>query len=640
MGILVFRDYGMGWDEYAQMIDKGETAYSFITNRDAEKYLKNPDVYQGPAFELLLTASQKAFKITDSRTIYFFRHIVTFIFYWLSGIAFFILLKKSYSDTFIVFIGICWYFLMPRIFADSFYNSKDVPFLAMNIICILFMIKFFEKPSWKSGILHGLFCGFMMDIRLMGILLPAVTCFVLAIKIAGSRDRVQKGKLFLVPFIIFILSTLVFTIAFWPVLWLNPIHHFIKGLKEMSRFTWISTTLYCGEYVQTNKLPWHYDSLWLLITTPLQYIFFFSAGIFLTIKTFFSFDKKRISNLKPEFISILIFFIPLIVIIILHSVEYDAWRHVFFLYGPLCILSIRGMQEIKNLLIPFIKPVFINAGIILITLPIAFKMIEMHPYQNIYFNRLVGPNAGAARFKYELDYWGLANREALEKLFLKTDDKIITVYSPNVNCNLSAGILPVNMREKFKFINHDLANYFISDYRWARHELNDLKRIDSIKVDGAVISSTYILNMEKRKIIHLKASNKMYLGVDQNLSNLIFAKKDEPSINETFTLIRLEGNNYAIVSNEEHFLCSELENKNELTATRTKAGEWETFKLINLDSNFVALKAYNNKYLSMEEKTFQILAKADTIGKNEKFELIEGCFGCKLFPKGYIYSEP
>ena len=48
-------------------------------------------------------------------------------------------------------------------------------------------------------------------------------------------------------------------------------------------------------------------------------------------------------------------------------------------------------------------------------------MIKDHPHQNVYFNFLAGKNI---QTKFELDYWGLSNKQALEYI-LKNDSKNI-----------------------------------------------------------------------------------------------------------------------------------------------------------------------------------------------------------------------
>ena len=49
-------------------------------------------------------------------------------------------------------------------------------------------------------------------------------------------------------------------------------------------------------------------------------------------------------------------------------------------------------------------------------------MMRLHPYQTVYFNRLVGGLAGASG-RYETDYWGNSYREAALKLEQFLDSK-------------------------------------------------------------------------------------------------------------------------------------------------------------------------------------------------------------------------
>jgi len=622
IGILVYKDYGLGWDEFAQMTERGEVNYNFITTLDSKTLLNSPGIYQGPAFDLFLVSFQHCLNITDSREIYFFRHLVTFVFFWLSGLAFYFLLRKKYTDPFIILIGICWYFLMPRIFADSFCNSKDVPFLSMAVISLLSMMQFLEKPSWKTGILHGLFCGFMIDIRLMGVLLPAVTVFMFALRVLMADEKTKTVLSYVIPVGLFVLSTVAFTVLFWPVLWLDPLHHFIKGWKVMSGFNFATTTLFREQYIYTDKLPWYYDALWMGITIPLQYVFFFIAGLCVILFNIVSFKKNRISIFELEISSFLVFFVPLLVINLLHSSEYDGWRHLFYLYAPFCIIAIRGLHEIQDRLVKYVRIVWINLLILAITVPVAYTMVKMHPYQNIYFNRMIGPDAQSAKFKYEMDYWGVASREALEKLYLRSTDTKILIYAMDPPAPLSVAILPENMRSKFIFTTYEKANYFITDYRWNPQEQDQLNRIDSIKVDGAVISSTYRLREEIKKVGGLKTMNGKYLYVDKSSARPVLAQDNKAHEMEAFSIVYQPGNKCAIYTSEDKYFTAELAHENEITASRDNIADWETFTILELDSNRVAFKAANGKYLSVDEKMPRIYARGETIGRQEKFEII------------------
>jgi hypothetical protein len=618
IGILVYRDYGLAWDEWAQMTERGEVNYNFVTTLDSATLLKSPGIYQGPAFDLSLVALQRFLNITDSREVYFFRHLVTFIFFWFSGLAFYLLLRRKYTDRFIIFIGICWYFLMPRIFADSFYNTKDVPFLVMAMVCLLSLTAFLEKPTWKRGLLHGLFCGFMIDIRLMGAFMPVVTLFMFFSKVLFAEGKTKTAISYFIPVGTFILSMIVFTILFWPVLWLDPLHHFIKGWKEMSNFTFATTTLFEGKYIYNNQLPWYYDSLWMLITIPLQYICFFFLGICFIIIKPSSFKKDRFFELESEIASLLVFFIPLITIILFHSTEYDGWRHVFFLFAPLCIIAVRGLYETRTWLVKYAKQSWINLSVLALTLPVAYGMVKMHPYQNMYFNRIVGPDVQSAKFKYEMDYWGLAFREAMEKLYFQSTDARISVYALSPTGVLTVGILPENMRSRFIFTSFENANYSIHDYRWDSQEYNNRNRIDSVKVDGAVISSTYHLREAHIQVVRLKTRDGKYLYVSKLPDRRVTVSDKEM---ETFSIFSLAEGKCCIYTSENKFATAELDKQSEITASRDALGSWEVFSIIQIDINHIALKAGSNKYVSLDPKSLQLFANGDSIGENEKFEM-------------------
>ena len=44
--------------------------------------------------------------------------------------------------------------------------------------------------------------------------------------------------------------------------------------------------------------------------------------------------------------------------------------------------------------------------------------------------------------------------------------------------------------------------------------------------------------------------------------------------------------------------------------------------MVQLDSNYVAFKAANKNYLSIDEKTLKLCARSESIGKQEKLTLI------------------
>ncbi|GET38831.1 hypothetical protein [Microseira wollei] len=96
---------------------------------------------------------------------------------------------------------------------------------------------------------------------------------------------------------------------------------------------------------------------------------------------------------------------------------------------------------------------FFGVGLMaILCLHICFDMINLHPYEYIYFNRLSGGLIGAYN-RYETEYWGLSLREAMEwvnknskmgkqvlvagpldsaKLFAKPGSDVIEVKKSNI----------------------------------------------------------------------------------------------------------------------------------------------------------------------------------------------------------------
>ena len=93
---------------------------------------------------------------------------------------------------------------------------------------------------------------------------------------------------------------------------------------------------------------------------------------------------------------------------------------------------------------------------------IAFIMIKDHPHQNIYFNFLAGKNIGT---KFELDYWGLSNKQALEYI-LKNDNKsVIKIGSAGpISLENSKQILSSLDKKRVMISENIESDYIIDNY--------------------------------------------------------------------------------------------------------------------------------------------------------------------------------
>lgn len=129
-------------------------------------------------------------------------------------------------------------------------------------------------------------------------------------------------------------------------------------------------------------------------------------------------------------------------------------------------------------------------------------------------------------------------------------------------------------------------------------------------------------NIQNIRTVNLKAYNGKFICADSGLKNAIIADKEKASTWETFKLIPVEKNIYALQAHTDLFLSTEIDRETEITATMAGIGEWERYLLIDLGNGFVSFKATNGKYLSVDENSLRVYANSDSIGEKEKFEII------------------
>ncbi len=527
-GLTIYKDYGISWDEETSR-KNGLYSYNYVFKGD-NALLTYKDRDHGIAFELPLIIIEKALGLKDTQDIFHMRHLFTFLIFFISLIFYYLLGKDYLGDWKIGLLGSLFLLLSPRIFAHSFYNSKDLPFLSFYLISMYTLIRLLDTKSLHHAFLHGLVCAILIDIRIIGIIVPVLTFFFVFIDFIKSRVIGNNNKIIII-FCIYLISLNIFIFLFWPYLWSNPVTNFIQAFFNMSYFRWNSAMLFMGKYINPPQLPWHYIPVWIIITTPLLYIFNFFIGLLPCLKSvvsgtsIFDLNKKQ----RNDFILLSYFFLPLIAVIVLNSALYDGWRHLFFIYPPLLMISLRGLVFVFK----YFKQVFkkkyqiVSCAYILLIVSqlfsVAFFMIEYHPHQNMFFSFLAGKNMPSIKKAFEFDYWGLSYKQALEYIINNDTEKSIKIFAPNPMASINAKILPPSDRNRLKLVNEIKdAKYFMSNYRWHLEEyisenefdlvvynlykhgwmhlkFNHNDEIFSVKIDGAKIVVVYKLPHYKQK---------------------------------------------------------------------------------------------------------------------------------------------
>jgi len=275
-----------------------------------------------------------------------------------------------------------------------------------------------------------------------------------------SRRRViNTGKMV----ILYMLLTGCFSFIFWPSLWQNPVSNFSQAFENMKQFRWYGQVFYMNEFIEANRLPWHYPLIWIGITIPVFYLVYCILGTsFIITQTLRNgtVDKNRL-------FLIMALVIPIASTITLNSTLYNGWRHLYFVTPFLIILSLYGIRwliEISNvnkgkITLKSLAIILLVLGMLEITSTIYF-MVKNHPYQFAYFNAIGKSQIGS----FETDYYGLTYKDALAYILEeeKRADKI-EICSPHLAGQINRFYF--NEKEYSKIVYTDLqsSKYFITN---------------------------------------------------------------------------------------------------------------------------------------------------------------------------------
>lgn len=408
--------------------------------------------HYGPFFELGLIAAEKALGLESGRQVYLLRHWGIHLFFLLGVVFFYLLLTEFYNDRRLAILGAVFLILTPRIYAHSFYNSKDLVFMVSCIICAYTLYRLWEMPSISRILLHALASAICVDIRIIGLLFPAATVVVLAWSVPSERNYFGYTK----KLALYSLVTIGLVTLFWPYLWANPVAGLYDALENMSKYPWGNSNLFMGRLITPiEHLPWYYLPVWMGITLPPFYILGF-------ITFFPGLIRKdwRWDNYRSWFALFCLFFMfaPWLASIALGSVLFNGWRHFYFIYPFFLFLAVDGLWGLVKQFKIREAYFFLFAGFI--ALFITIQMIRLHPYQGIYFNFLAGPNVEE---RYEFDYWGLSYFEGLKYVLANDERPSISVYVAETAGIFSPYLLPESSRKRLKLVK-DMAqaDYFLT----------------------------------------------------------------------------------------------------------------------------------------------------------------------------------
>jgi len=406
-GALSIPRLGISWDEPVQH-HIGTAGYDYITRGDTTLFGMKDRVY-GPVFELALVYAEKTILPEDSRTVYLFRHYITFALFCLAVYVFYCLCLRAFSSQSTALTGMLLLVLCPRILGHSYFNTKDIPFLCLQVFSMyaLYRALFEERIRIGWWLVFAVLTGILINIRIMGI--ATWTAGLGAFTLVSIYRREWK-KLPWIP--VFILLSAGVLYAGWPFLWQAPFKNFALAYNTMAHFPWDGYTRLFGEDIKAGALPVYYALSWMRISIPLLSILLCIAGLIFLLFRSLRF-RKDTPLLFFGWVQALCSWGVLFIVLQQGSVLYDDWRHLYFLWPGLVWNAAWCLHEGERRLSPRLRLYTRVAGIAY-ALSIVAALIRLFPYHYVYFNETVSRRENYRAEQFEMDYWGLSYYEGIQ----------------------------------------------------------------------------------------------------------------------------------------------------------------------------------------------------------------------------------
>ena len=418
LGVAVADDYGIWVDTYIQRTIGEATLRHLAGERNGLNLLWPPwSRLYGPIFVTPLALVERLLGLDDSRHILFSRHLLTHLFFIVAGFAGYLLAWRLFGNRWLALFALLLFLLHPRIYAHSFFNTKDAPFLALFMICLWLAHRAFDLPgaaneraggAVNGGAIYGAFAlcgvaaGLLTNLRVMGLAFVAVVVFMRLCDAVGAETWRQRRRA-VASCAAFALAAAGAYYATMPYLWADPLTRFVEILQVLSSHPTDMPQLFQGKFVFASELPPSYLPVWFGITTPPLALLFGAVGLAVLVYRFALRPFTSLSRNTPLRFELLIAacFLPVLTTVVLQPITYGGWRHFYFLWAPFVLLATSGLRALAwglgngSRSIPRSR---LATAVGLAALGLAATAVELarlHPHQHLYFNVLANRPATA-----------------------------------------------------------------------------------------------------------------------------------------------------------------------------------------------------------------------------------------------------
>jgi hypothetical protein len=316
--------------------------------------------------------------------------------------------------------------LTPRFYGHSFANPKDLPFASLFALASWAALRSSDRARRLGGrevLLTGLAIGLASGVRVAGVVLYGAVavlwlgCAWLARRedeARGAPGRELAGILSAIAGVVAIGWAVM--VALWPWAQLDPLRNPFLAFRKFSSFWVDASVFFDGRLLLSGELPRDYMPRLFTLTLPGFYAIAFVLGAFAVVSWLRErgsrpdVARRTLQGLWVTGLGIA----PIGWVVVNRTPVYNGIRHLLFVVPFLAVLA--GLSVATWFERRWSRPtrLVVAAGLALSLAVTLTDMVQLHPYQYVYFNRLFAGGLPGAAPRYETDYLCASYKEGIE----------------------------------------------------------------------------------------------------------------------------------------------------------------------------------------------------------------------------------
>jgi Dolichyl-phosphate-mannose-protein mannosyltransferase len=304
-------------------------------------------------------------------------------------------------------------------YGAMFNHTKDIPFAAAMIGATYFLLRTaraLPRPRARDVIGFGILLGCALGMRVLGLLMIGYAALAILAHMPRAEDEpLRKALAFFARSAIALSPAFgiayAIMIAAWPWAALAPLNP-LRGLIDFGEFHYHIGTIFAGRIYEMGEVPRWYVPVYLLIRLPPLVL----AGSALALVPMFLPKRAAWRRSETAVIAFMLLF-PVACEVIDHGPAFTGMRHFLFVVPLAAALAGTGIDWLIGILQTRQRwaaggAAAVTAGLMAYN---AALLVQLHPYEYLYYNPIVGGLQGAAG-RYVTDYWVGIMPEAVERL--------------------------------------------------------------------------------------------------------------------------------------------------------------------------------------------------------------------------------